>query len=120
MSSTAGQYSVTYPPSLEVDYNCPSDVWLNLPSRPPQTECPLIGDDGQQVVFFRSPEHGNQGAFPTGGMGIGPSGRVMVHIFYAGGRSYAAIYSQTTPTDLSSDFTLMVEHTLRFGPTPAP
>ncbi len=57
-----------------------------------------------------------KGAWSSGGMGVVAGERQIVYIFFANDRSYAAIYSQNEGTpDLSNDFTVMVEHTLKFS-----
>jgi hypothetical protein len=56
------------------------------------------------------------GTFPGGGMGVVAGEKQIVYIVYANGPSYAAIYSQNAgTTDMSTDFALMVEHTLTFS-----
>ncbi len=54
------------------------------------------------------------GTWAAGGQGIVAGEKQVVYVIYANGRSYAAIYSQNAGTpDMTADFTLMVEHTLK-------
>lgn len=146
--NNAGRFSLRYPGTLRVTYNCAAEVWLDQTSAAGQ-QCPLVGDTGELLLFFQSAVGDqrdrvgrNDGSFPSegtaplgpgtavtvdgvsgmrytgtwaaGGQGIVAGEKQIVYAVYANGRTYAAIYSQNAGTpDMTADFTLMVEHTLK-------
>ncbi len=78
--SAGGHFSLRYPGTLKVTYNCEAQVWLdqNDPASL-QHSCPLAGDTGELLLFFQSVagdqrDHvgSNDGSFP--GEGTAPLG----------------------------------------------
>ncbi len=68
-----GHFSLRYPSSLNVTYNCAAEVWLDQLSAPAQATCP-VGESGEVLFFFQSVagdqrNHlgSNDGSFPNDG-----------------------------------------------------